>query len=427
MKSFADLVHRTRNLLPIIPAILILAAATVSDAEAAKPRKASPAATGAAVSITAPANGATVAGTVSITAQVGSGVSWINIYIDGSYLASSPPLTFSWDSTKVINGSHTISANAYNSSGTLAGSASINVVVQNANTKPAVTITAPANSATVSGTVSITTQTASGIGWINVYVDGSYFASSPPFSFSWDSTNVANGSHTISSNAYATNSTLAGSASVTINVQNGNPKPAVTLTSPTNGSTVSGNVTLTAQISSSVDWIDFEIDNSYFASSPPLSTIWDSTSVADGSHTVEAIAFNSSDQIIGTGTATVTVANHVSNGGGPIALRSTSTASASSATTGLTINAPAGVSPGDVLIAQIAVTGGSNAPVTGPSGWNLAAHNNSGTSFVQAVYYHVVPASPAERASYKWSWTGTSNNAVGGIADYENVNPQNPI
>jgi hypothetical protein len=62
------------------------------------------------VTITAPSNGATVSGTVSIVTTKSSPSQWENIYIDGNYLASSPPTTFSWDSTTVSNGNHTITA-----------------------------------------------------------------------------------------------------------------------------------------------------------------------------------------------------------------------------------------------------------------------------------------------------------------------------
>jgi hypothetical protein len=291
----------------------------------------------------------------------------------------------------------------------------------------AVTITAPANAATVSGTVSITAQTGTGVSWINIYIDGGYLASSPPDTFSWDSTTVVNGSHTISSNAYTSTGTLAGSASITVSVQNANAKPAVTLTSPANASTVSGNVTLTAQVLPSVAWINFEIDGAYFASSPPYSTTWDSTSVPDGSHTIEAIAFSSSDAQIGSSTVSVTVANQVGNNNGPITLRSTSIGSTSASTDHVTVNAPAGVSPGDVLVAQVAARGGSGAPVTGPPGWILAAHNNITSNIVQAVFYHVVPASPAEPASYTFTWLDTANDGAVGIADYVGVDPVNPI
>ena len=291
----------------------------------------------------------------------------------------------------------------------------------------AVTIAAPGNDATVSGSVDITAQIGAGVSWMNVYIDGSYLASSPPFNFTWDSTTAVNGNHTISANAYASNGSLAGNASITVSVQNSNAQPAVTLTSPANNSTVSGNVTLTAQIIPSVAWIDFEIDGSWFASSPPLSTTWDSTSVPDGSHTIAALAFDGNDNQIGSSTATVTVSNHSGSNGGPITLRSTSTGSTSSSSDHVTINAPAGVSPGDVLIAQIATRGGARAPLTGPPGWILAAHNDSTPTIVQAVFYHVVPASPAEPASYTWTWTNTTNDAAGAMADYIGVDPMNPI
>jgi chitinase len=61
----------------------------------------------------------------------GSGVSWANVYIDGSYFASTPPPTFSWNSKTVANGTHTISTNGFSSSGTLLSSASVSVTVSN--------------------------------------------------------------------------------------------------------------------------------------------------------------------------------------------------------------------------------------------------------------------------------------------------------
>jgi hypothetical protein len=85
----------------------------------------------AVVVITAPANGATVSGLVSIVTQVQSPpVVWENIYIDGQYYQSSPPYTFSWNSTSVSNGTHTIRADGRNSSGVV-GTASITVTVAN--------------------------------------------------------------------------------------------------------------------------------------------------------------------------------------------------------------------------------------------------------------------------------------------------------
>jgi hypothetical protein len=81
--------------------------------------------------ITAPSNGATVSGVVSIVVVKATGVSWANVYIDGEYFASTPPGTFSWSSTAVANGAHTISSTGYSASGSLLASVSVSVTVKN--------------------------------------------------------------------------------------------------------------------------------------------------------------------------------------------------------------------------------------------------------------------------------------------------------
>jgi Big-like domain-containing protein len=83
------------------------------------------------VLITAPANASNVVGTVTITVVKATGVSWVNVYIDGTYFASTPPATFNWNSGTVADGAHTISAKGFSSSGTLLGTASISVTVSN--------------------------------------------------------------------------------------------------------------------------------------------------------------------------------------------------------------------------------------------------------------------------------------------------------
>jgi hypothetical protein len=65
------------------------------------------------VTIDSPTNGASLADAVSINTSIGSGTVWINVYIDGHYFASGPPSSFTWNSTSVWNGTHTISAKAY--------------------------------------------------------------------------------------------------------------------------------------------------------------------------------------------------------------------------------------------------------------------------------------------------------------------------
>jgi Domain of unknown function (DUF1929)/Bacterial Ig domain len=116
----------------------------------------SPTATPGPVKINAPANGATASGTVSIATQVSPSVVWINVYIDGKYLVSSPPYTFSWDSTKAANGSHTISAKAFGSGGALLGSDSVSVTVANGGTPTPTATATSTSSATATATPTAT-------------------------------------------------------------------------------------------------------------------------------------------------------------------------------------------------------------------------------------------------------------------------------
>src|SRR5207244_7005943 len=89
--------------------------------------------------------------------------------------------------------------------------------------------------------------------------------------------------------------------------------PTVVLTSPSNGSTVKGTVTLSATVQGmTVDHVDFLVDGANAASTssgPPYSVQWDSTSVADGSHMVVAHAVDTAGHATDSDPATITVSN----------------------------------------------------------------------------------------------------------------------
>jgi len=65
-----------------------------------------------------------------------------------------------------------------------------------------VAITSPSDGASVSGSVSINTSIGSSTVWIDLYVDGHYFASGPPSSFTWNRPLCSDGGHTISAKAF---------------------------------------------------------------------------------------------------------------------------------------------------------------------------------------------------------------------------------
>jgi hypothetical protein len=87
-------------------------------------------------SITTPANGATVSGTISVTATASDnvGVTKIEIYIDGVLKGSNTnatSFTYSWATTTATNGAHTIQSKAYDAAGNVGSSSTITVTVSN--------------------------------------------------------------------------------------------------------------------------------------------------------------------------------------------------------------------------------------------------------------------------------------------------------
>ena len=194
-----------------------------------------PAFASTSTSLTQPTNGATVSGLVSISLSAGSGVQWSNFYIDGNYYASTPPSSITWDSTKVPNGTHTISATAYSASKAVMGTASVSVSVANSS---ALQLTSPLPGSQVGGTITIAANRPSGVAWENFYLDGGWIASTPPYSFSWNTAQVGNGSHTISVIAYGSSGSKLGAYIESFVVSNLTKSPPASIApTPTVGAT----------------------------------------------------------------------------------------------------------------------------------------------------------------------------------------------
>jgi hypothetical protein len=93
------------------------------------------------VSVTSPASGATVAGTISVTAQASDdcGVAGVQFKLDGANLgaeATTSPYAVSWDTTAASNGSHTLTAVARDTSGNQTTSNPVTVTVSNPPPSP---------------------------------------------------------------------------------------------------------------------------------------------------------------------------------------------------------------------------------------------------------------------------------------------------
>jgi hypothetical protein len=109
-----------------------------------------------------------------------------------------------------------------------------------------------------------------------------------------------------------------------------------------------------------------------------------------------------------------------------------------SGSTTLSINAPSGLSFGEVLVAAITVQGGTNTTVTPPGAgggslddWTLIRRTNIGTTLSLLTYYRVIvnqdgDGSEDEPSSYVWTFS-SSQRASGGISLYQNVDTSNPV
>jgi glucose/arabinose dehydrogenase len=198
------------------------------------------------VTVTAPAGGATVSGS-SVSVSAGAtddvGVASVQFKVDGNDfggLDTSSPYGATWDTTGLSNGTHKLTAVAKDAAGNSRTSAEVSVTVQNAvpdTTLPSVSMTAPANGATVSGATVAVSATASdnvGVASVQFKLDGNDLGApdtTSAYGVTWNSLTAANGTHTLTAVAKdaAGNARTATNVSVTVNNVTGAAAPVLAL------------------------------------------------------------------------------------------------------------------------------------------------------------------------------------------------------
>lgn len=163
------------------------------------------------VSLASPSGGSTVSGLVSVgvNASDDTGVSRVDLLVNGAVVASdtSAPFAFSWDSTRVSNGSTTLSLRASDAAGNTATSAGVVVTVSNVTvadtSAPVLRISNPVDGSVVSGNVGIRVEASddSGAAAISqtLLINGTRVASATggSLSFNWNTRKVKPGSYVI--------------------------------------------------------------------------------------------------------------------------------------------------------------------------------------------------------------------------------------
>lgn len=165
------------------------------------------------VALSAPTNGATVSGAVTISANASDnvGVTRVEFLIDGVLAGSdaSAPYAYSWDTSSVANGLRRLQARAVDAAGNTATSTEISVTVTGGiedTTPPTVNLTFPGNAATVSGTITLAASASDDTGVVSVefFVGatslgvGNQSAQAGPWTLDWNTTGLAAGSYALS-------------------------------------------------------------------------------------------------------------------------------------------------------------------------------------------------------------------------------------
>lgn len=188
------------------------------------------------ISITAPGNGATVAGTITVAATASSsvGIASVQFQVDGANSGAADtaaPYSLSLNTATLSNAAHTLTAVATDTAGNKATSAGVSITVSNTSTTPpTVSITAPANGATVAGTITVTATASSSVGVASVQflLDGNNLGAAvtaSPYQVSWNTTQSANGTHALAAQAKDTAGNSTTSATVGVDVSNSTPPP----------------------------------------------------------------------------------------------------------------------------------------------------------------------------------------------------------
>ena len=162
------------------------------------------------VSVSSPAAGASVAGTIPVNATAADnvGVAGVQFTLDGANLGAedtASSYSVSWNTTTATNGTHTLRAIARDAAGNTTTATAVSVTVSNPVqdiTPPTVSVTAPAAGASLVGTTAVTADAADNIGVAGVQftLDGANLGAedtAAPYSVSWNTTSASNGAHTL--------------------------------------------------------------------------------------------------------------------------------------------------------------------------------------------------------------------------------------
>ncbi|WP_240623927.1 Ig-like domain-containing protein [Ahniella affigens] len=179
---------------------------------------------------TAPTVSASEAGTsgtitLSATASDNVGVTNVEFYIDNVLRGSdnTSPYSITFNSANLANGSHSLTAKAYDAASNVGTSTAVNFSISNttADTTPP---TATASESGTTGTITLSATAADNIGVSKVefYIDNVLRGTdtTSPYSITFNSTALTNGSHSLTAKAYDAANNIGTSSAVNFTISN---------------------------------------------------------------------------------------------------------------------------------------------------------------------------------------------------------------
>jgi len=347
------------------------------------------------VTLTAPAAGATLSGTVTLSAAASDdfGVSRVEFYAGTALQGTdtTAPFSLSWNTRQAGNGPQALTARAYDAAGNVSRSAAVNVTLSNDLTAPTVAFSAPADGATALGTVTVSATASDNVAVtrLELYEGASRLGSdtSAPYSFTWNTRQGPNGARTLTLKAYDAAGNVA-TVDRTVTVDNDITPPAVALATPYTGQAVIGTVTISADVSDdrAVSHVVFYVGtiNVGTDTSAPFSVNYNTRLQTNGAKSITARAFDSSNNQATSAAVSVTFDNDLT--GPTVAVVTPSAGDKVSGTVTLTAEAsdPAGISHVIFYVGSTNVGTDTSAPFS--LGYNTRLQSN-GTRPITARAY----------------------------------------
>jgi len=181
-------------------------------------------------------------------------------------------------------------------------------------TAPITTFIAPTSGSIVMGTITVSVNATDGaaVGRVDLYVDSVLAGTDTesPYTFAWDTTRCANGSHVLRAAAVDTAGNT-GESQTNVVVNNPAPDttlPRISITSPANGAVVNSTVSVLVNASDNVrvQRVELYVDGRLTVTSTtaPFTTKWNARKAARGAHLLKCRAYDAAGN---TADAAITV------------------------------------------------------------------------------------------------------------------------